>query len=200
MFVPCKDGEFVSYPYMKASFQLCQPFHIRAGTAKTMDTANVEAIAVVCASKVERTVGEHFGSTLGKLMSTVVPSEDALVTHEELRRCFFGDYMNVEADPSERQYQEVSDVEQLLSTMEQYLVDYNATSKRPMNLAMFLFAVEHVSRVCRILKQPGGHALLVGVGGSGRQSLTRLAAFICGMELFQVRTEKLWHMHYAQIT
>ena len=33
----------------------------------------------------------------------------------------------------------------LLSAMEEYLVDFNATSKRPMNLAMFLFAVEHVS-------------------------------------------------------
>jgi hypothetical protein len=28
-------------------------------------------------------------------------------------------------------------------------------SKSPMNLAMFLYAAEHVSRICRVLKQPG---------------------------------------------
>ncbi len=67
-------------------------------------------------------------------------------------------------------------------------------SKRPMNLAMFLFAVEHVSRICRVLSQPGGNMLLVGLGGSGRQSLARLAAFICGMEVFQVcGTDHLLH-------
>lgn len=60
-----------------------------------------------------------------------------------------------------------------------------------MNLAMFLFAVEHVSRICRVLSQPGGNMLLVGLGGSGRQSLARLAAFICGMEVFQVCTLQL---------
>ncbi len=85
---------------------------------------------------------------------------------------------------------QVPDVTSLLSTMEDYLKDHNSISKRPMSLAMFLFAVEHISRIVRLLKQPRGNMLLVGVGGSGRQSLTRLAAFICGMDLFSVEISK----------
>ncbi len=90
------------------------------------------------------------------------------------------------AEPGERQYAEIPDVSAALSAVEEALADHNATSKRPMPLAMFLFALEHVSRISRLMKQPGGHMLLVGVGGSGRQSLARLAAFIAGLELFQV--------------
>lgn len=58
-------------------------------------------------------------------------------------------------EASKRSYDEVLDITKLISRMEEYLLDHNAMSKRPMNLAVFLYAVEHISRIARVLKQPG---------------------------------------------
>ena len=69
----------------------------------------------------------------------------------------------------------------MLSTQE-ILEEYNEVNTK-MNLVLFDDALEHLTRVHRIIRMDRGHALLVGVGGSGKQSLARLAAFTAGCEV-----------------
>ncbi len=78
--------------------------------------------------------------------------------------------------------------------MEHYLKELNSSSQAPMPLVMFGYALEHASRLCRILRQPGGHALLVGLGGSGRQSLARLAAHVVGYKVLQIEVSAAYGM------
>lgn len=135
----------------------------------------LKSICEVVEAKLHTTPRELFSRFIGATEET---------TPDAMRKLMFCDFTNPKADT--RSYLEVQDLEELRYVVESYLVEFNNMTKRPMNLTMFRYAVEHLSRVCRVLKQPRSNALLIGIGGSGRQSYTRIAAHIMDYDLFQV--------------
>ncbi|XP_029456789.1 LOW QUALITY PROTEIN: dynein heavy chain 12, axonemal [Rhinatrema bivittatum] len=139
-------------------------------------------------------VKEHFKDNFD-LVFEHLKHGSASLSEENLRSLLFGDYMNPDLEGDERLYAEVPSVQQFNDIVEQCLDEYNQTHKSRMNLVIFKYVLEHLSRLCRILKQAGGNALLVGVGGSGRQSLTRLATSMAKMNIFQPEISKSYGMN-----
>ena len=98
----------------------------------------------------------------------------------------FGDFMKMGAPAADRVYEDLVDIRKVRNVLGDYLDDFNMNSTKEMNLVFFLDAIEHVSRIARMVRQPRGNALLVGVGGTGKQSLTRLASHMNGYNCFQI--------------
>lgn len=67
---------------------------------------------------------------------------------------------------------QLGDYQHMYKVLTEALLEYNETNA-VMDLVLFEDAMKHVARITRIISSPGGHALLVGVGGSGKQSLSR---------------------------
>ncbi|KAM5306863.1 dynein axonemal heavy chain 17 isoform 1-T1 [Glossophaga mutica] len=86
-------------------------------------------------------------------------------------------------------YLPVTDGAHLNKLLGEVLDSYNEVNA-VMNLVLFEDAVAHICRINRILESPRGNALLVGVGGSGKQSLSRLAAYISALDVFQITLKK----------
>jgi len=90
-------------------------------------------------------------------------------------------------------YEEVSDFNRLRDFLNLKLEDYNNQGRKvtKMDIVLFRDAIIHISKIYRVINFNRGHCLLVGVGGSGRHSLTRLAAYISEMssDQLQIRSD-----------
>mmetsp|Transcript_7015 Transcript_7015/g.26224 ORF Transcript_7015/g.26224 Transcript_7015/m.26224 type:complete len:4128 (-) Transcript_7015:64-12447(-) len=138
----------------------------------------------------DRLVDDHDRITFRDMLKSYLQKDfdaqwDKIV--DPSKRLIYGDFMQ---GSGEGEYEEIKDMKDLVRVMNEQLDYYNDAAELPMNLVMFLDAIEHVARISRIIRQPGGNALLLGVGGSGRQSLTRLAAFMGEFKIFQVEISK----------
>lgn len=98
----------------------------------------------------------------------------------------FGDFLSPAGQKSG--YAQIEDKDALQKTLQATLGQCNDELGGGMNLVLFRAAVTHLARIVRILRQDSSNLLLIGVGGVGRQSLTKLAAYHLN---YAVRTVQL---------
>ncbi|CAG5104629.1 Oidioi.mRNA.OKI2018_I69.chr1.g1402.t2.cds [Oikopleura dioica] len=99
---------------------------------------------------IKSATNDAFKVPLEKLLSHL-SANSASLEPDHVRSLFFGDFAG-----ESKVYNEISDMTTLKTTVEGFLEEYNQISTAPMSLVMFRFAIEHISRVCRVLAQPGG--------------------------------------------
>ncbi len=125
---------------------------------------------------------------INSLLKNTFPEESEYAMQNPI---LFGDFMK--ANPSdenaidEKLYEDCGDFKKVREKFEFLLQEYNYDeSNSEMSLVLFDDALSHLTKIYRIIRFPLGHALLVGYGGSGKQSLTRLAAFSAKYRLFTI--------------
>ncbi len=90
-------------------------------------------------------------------------------------------------------YEAIPSIDGIRKRINAKLDGYNEKNpSKKMNLVIFDDALRHLLRITRVINSPRGNSLLVGVGGSGKQSLTKLASFICEQTFFQIALTKTY--------
>lgn len=101
--------------------------------------------------------------------------------------------------PLQDVYCELNNLDKVKSITYEQLEEYNNFNpSKKMNLVLFMNAIQHVIRIVRIITTTFGHALLVGVGGSGRKSLATLSCFVAQYDLVQVDA-KMWQEELMRV-
>ena len=89
-------------------------------------------------------------------------------------------------DQDNKIYEAIDSYNTLNSILVAKMKEYNESNAQ-MDLVLFEMFMSHVVRIARVLDKPRGNAVVIGVGGSGKQSITKLTAFISGFSLFQIQ-------------
>lgn len=135
-------------------------------------------------NKLKLCTRDHFKEHFDRVFENLPRDGDGTISQFSMKSLLFGTYFDQDSDENKR-YEEVQNIAAFKELSETCLDEYNSTHKTKMDVILFDFALEHLSRICRVLSMKCGSALLVGICGSGRQSLARLAAALYNYSIFQ---------------
>lgn len=141
--------------------------------------------------KLKNVMSNKLRTTMEMVMNDLFPKEHKFEDrYSEVEKIIFTDIMGEAPDVSDREYVEQTDLNLIRKKVELELEEYNLTKKDSMNISIFDFAVIQVLKICRILRLDKSHGVLIGLGGSGRQTLVKLSSYIMGQQTVSVEVHK----------
>uniref|UniRef100_A0A4W3JGF5 Dynein axonemal heavy chain 8 n=1 Tax=Callorhinchus milii TaxID=7868 RepID=A0A4W3JGF5_CALMI len=181
-------------------------------TVKAEECTRVEILLALFKHESIRVIADRFVSEDDKLwfedaFTRVIQEHvDKLLTDKITKETFFVDFLREMPDPTGDEpedhvfetpkiYEPIPNFDFLTEKLQFYQGQHNEGVRSGyLDLVFFKDAMIHLMKISRIIRTAGGCALLVGVGGSGKQSLTKLASFIAGYKIFQITLTRAYNV------
>lgn len=143
-----------------------------------------------------------FDRTMTKMVHQHLANYRQLYTDDE---AYFVDFLRDAPEPTGEEeedvsleapkvYEEMPAFDVVKQKVYDFMLQFNESVRDyKLDLVFFHDCLVHLIIISRIIRTSRGNALLVGVGGSGKQSVTRLASFIAGHEFFQIKLTRAYN-------
>ncbi|EFN82623.1 Dynein heavy chain 7, axonemal [Harpegnathos saltator] len=118
--------------------------------------------------------------------------ENGQITKDSFGDFVFGNFMDTERSGRGKRYEEIGSMETLKNKVLAHLDEYNAGAKKKLDIVVSHYMLKFLIKISRILSTPGGNVLVISMIGSGRKSMTALAAFMQQQSLFETTIESYY--------
>jgi dynein heavy chain len=110
------------------------------------------------------------------------------VQEASFKEKIYGDFL----DRAARPYQSIESEQKCVDIFNEWLDDYNQTNSSKMDIVFFSDAVHHLARCCRVIRQPRGNMLLVGISGVGRKCIGRMGAHMAEFQCYSIEITRTY--------
>jgi dynein heavy chain len=98
----------------------------------------------------------------------------------------FSDYRTALKNDEPKIYEDLQDYQAIKSIFDEIILEYKEQYGQT-EIILFNDALEHLTRIYRVLRLDRGHLLLIGTGGSGKKLLSKIAAFTARYQIYEIQ-------------
>ncbi|CAF1548071.1 unnamed protein product [Rotaria magnacalcarata] len=161
-------------------------------TPERFDT--IERFTRVWLHECIRVFSDRFNATkdhelFNRILETIIDNNSLLKSHRNYlfrKPILFSDYRTALKEDEPKIYEDLQDYHAIKSLFDEIILEYKEQYGQ-MNIVLFNDALEHLTRIYRVLRLDRGHLLLIGTGGSGKKILAKISAFTAKCQIFEIQ-------------